>query len=113
MICLKCGFSDTLEHIGPRNAARRLIQYGSAARVIYATQGKDDILIENKMLEVKYHAKASREAVEHFYDYVEQLACDMREGRLPLAKRDSKKISYQKRFMQVKDARREVVIIDR
>ena len=32
--------------------------------------------------------------------------------RLPLAKRDSKKISYQKRFMQVKDARREVVIID-
>ena len=51
--------------------------------------------------------------MEHFYDYVEQLACDMREGRLPLAKRDSKKISYQKRFMQVKDARREVVIIDR
>ncbi len=113
MICLKCGFSDTLEHIGPRNAARRLIQYGSAALVFYATQGKDDILIENKMLEVKYHAKASREAVEHFYDYVEQLACDMREGRLPLAKRDSKKISYQKRFMQVKDARKEVVIIDR
>ncbi len=112
MMCLRCGFSDTLEHIGPRNAARRLIQYGSAALLFYARQEAGEILIENKILGIRYRAQATQQGIADFYEMIEKMAADLRQGVLPMEKKDAKKISFQKRFLRVKDVRKEIAVID-